>query len=99
MSDALARKRCEAAKKATVKYGSFGTKVAPFPGERRGPLSDLLPGRLPRSHFSWPSLWKGCGIGAPYCFFPEAKAQGWLDLFSPTDTRGAVATQDTPPLL
>ena len=99
ISGALARKRCDPAKKSEVKYGTFGTEVAPFPSERRGPLSDLLPGGLPRSHFSWPSLWKGCGIGVPYCFFAEAKAQGWLDLFSPTDTRVAVATQHTPPLL
>ena len=99
ISGALARKRCDPAKKSAVKNGTFGTEVAPFPSERRGPLSDLLPGRLPRSHFSRASLWKGCGIGVPYCFFPEAKAQARFDPSSPTDTRVAVATQHTPPLL
>ena len=40
MSGALARKRCDPAKKSTVKYGIFGPKVAPFPSERRGPFPD-----------------------------------------------------------
>ena len=43
MSGALARKRCDPAKKETGKYGTFGAKVAPFPGERRGQFPDPLP--------------------------------------------------------
>ena len=40
MSGALARERCDPAKKETGKYGTFGPKVAPFPSERRGPFPD-----------------------------------------------------------
>ena len=40
MSGALARERCDPAKKETGKYGTFGPKVAPFQSERRGPLPD-----------------------------------------------------------
>ena len=43
MSGAVARKRCDPAKKSTVKYVTFGPKVAPFPSERRGQLSDPPP--------------------------------------------------------
>ena len=43
MSGALARKRCDPAKKETGKYGTFGPEVAPFPSERRGPFPDPPP--------------------------------------------------------
>ena len=42
-SGAVARKRCDPAKKSPVKYVTFGPKVAPFPGERRGQFSDPPP--------------------------------------------------------
>ena len=42
-SGAVARKRCDPAKRTTVKYVTFGPKVAPFPSERRGQLSDPPP--------------------------------------------------------
>ena len=40
---ALARTRCDPAKKSTVKHVTFGPEVAPFPSEGRGPFSDPLP--------------------------------------------------------
>ena len=43
MSGALARKRCDPAKKRTGKCGTIGAKVAPFPSERRGPFPDPPP--------------------------------------------------------
>ena len=43
MSGAVARKRCDPAKKYTVKQNTFGAKVAPFPSERRGQFSDPPP--------------------------------------------------------
>ena len=43
MPGALARKRCDPAKKQMVKHVTFGPEVAPFPSERRGPFSDPLP--------------------------------------------------------
>ena len=43
MSGAVARKRCDPAKKYTVKQNTFGAKVAPFPSERRGQLPDPPP--------------------------------------------------------
>ena len=95
ISGALARKRGDATKKSTVEYGAFGPKVASFLSGRRGPASDLPPGRWAGSRFMRPSLWKGCSIGRPYLFFPEAKAQGWTDLYVPADTRAAVSTQHT----
>ena len=52
MSGAVARKRCDPAKKWTVKDNTFGAKVAPFPSERRGPFADL------------PTLSKKWGIGS-----------------------------------
>ena len=50
-SGAVARKRCDPAKKSTVKYVTFGPKVAPFPSERRALISDL------------PTLSEKCGVG------------------------------------
>ena len=43
MPGALARKRCDPAKKYMVKHVTFGPEVAPFPSERRGPFSDPPP--------------------------------------------------------
>ena len=40
---ALARTRCDPAKKSTVKHVTFGPEVAPFPSERRGPFPDPPP--------------------------------------------------------
>ena len=42
-SGAVARKRCDPAKKSTVKYVTFGAKVAPFPSEGRGQFWDPPP--------------------------------------------------------
>ena len=42
-SGAVARKRCDPAKKSPVKYVTFGPKVAPFPSERRALISDPPP--------------------------------------------------------
>ena len=50
-SGAVARKRCDPAKKSTVKYVIFGPKVAPCPSERRALTSDL------------PTLSEKCGVG------------------------------------
>ena len=40
---ALARTRCDPAKKSTVNHLTFGPEVAPFPSERRGPFPDPPP--------------------------------------------------------
>ena len=95
ISGALARKRGDAAKQSTVEYGAFGPKVAPCPSEGLGPPSDLPPERLAASRFMWTSLGKGCSIGLPYLFFPEAKAQGWTDLYVPAAPPPAGSTQHT----
>ena len=42
-SGAVARKRCDPAKKYTVKQDIFGAEFAPFPSERRGQFSDPPP--------------------------------------------------------
>ena len=80
MPGALARKRCDPAKKGTVKYVTFGPKVAPFPSERRVSSPDPPPlsgkwGTEPRParQFTWdlhhqlldlPTLSEMWGVGS-----------------------------------